>query len=219
MTPLSIDGKKVQCPSCYEELKTGAYQRILKEWMATDEDIAKRDPFQLFSILTATDYAGYQKTPENEQAIWDATHWYVTQPFRFSIDLPKCIQIGEKIITVPRKVGRLSYGQNVNLWQLIRESVFIEENISMAIAIYLQPLYDEAKYDLERARELEKLIREIPVYLTHPIGFFLLQTVRHPGRKRTVGSRLIRNNLRQSLKRMLPTWLRPGGLRSLTTYH
>lgn len=219
MNTLRINGNKIECPGCYEELKTGTFQRILKEWDPDEPDLSKRDGFKLFSILSNTDYAGMEKTPENEQAIWEAMHWYFTQGFRFSPELPKYVRIGEKTIEVPRKVGPLSFGQNVNLWQLIQQSKYIEENIAIAMAIYLQPLYDGSKYDIARARELEKDILDMPVYLTHPIGFFLLQTVQTPGRKRTVTSRRILNNLGRSLKRMLPTWRKSGGLKSLTSYH
>mgnify|MGYP001112293355 CR=1 FL=1 len=158
MNTLRVNGKKICCPACYEELKTGTFQRVFREWDPEEPDISKRDGFKLFSILSDSDFAGMERTLENEAAIWQATGWFITQPFRFSAELPKVLQIGEKRITVPKKVSLLTFGQNINLRQAITESKYMEENISMAVAICLQPLYDESKYDFDSEKELEKLI-------------------------------------------------------------
>lgn len=213
-----LDGKKIRCPSCYEELKTGTFQRIISEWDPEQADIGKRDFFKLFNILTSTDFK-IQASSENEVTIWNAVHWYFTQPFQFSTELPKVLQIGDKNIFVPRKAGALSAGQNIHLRDAITKCTYMEQCISSAVAIALQPLYDEAKYDIDRAKELEKLILEMPIYLTHPVGFFLLQTVRGYGQKRMSDFPRTRNNLVQNLKRMLPKWRRSGGSKSLTIYH
>lgn len=218
MRILVVNGKKLKCPSCYEELTTGQYQRALF-WDEDKPDVADKDFFQLFSILTGTDYAGVTKTPANEMAIWDAIGWFITQPFAFKTELPKVIQVGEKRISLPRRMGHISIGQNIHLRRLIEQSKYLEENISMAVAIAIQPLYDEKPFDIERARELEKIILEMPIYLTHPIGFFLLQTAARFGQKRTRSWRRIRNNLATSFERMWQRWLKLRGSARLMTYH
>lgn len=216
MISLKINGTKVECPGCYEELTTGTFQRVFREW-DMENPLAKRDSFKLFSILTGTSFAGMQPSVENEATIWNAVGWFVTEPFRFSAQLPKVLQIGDKIISVPRKVAVLSYGQNVMLRQAIDKSKFMEENISIAVAICLQPLYDGGKFDYDRALEIEKLILDMPIYLTHPVGFFLLQTVEKDGRKHQRGLQRRKVSLKQTLKRMWPSWLRSTSSRSLTT--
>jgi len=219
MIPIIINGNKILCPGCYEELTTGTFQRIVKEWDAEEKNIAKLDYFKLFSILTNTNYKSIDQTPENDQTIWNAIGWYVMQPFKFSTELPKILQIGERMISVPRRVGALGTGQNILLRQIIDNSKYMEENISMAVAICLQPLYDNSKFDYDRAVELEKIILEMPIYLTHPVGFFLLQTVRMDGWKHIRDFHQTQSSLKQTLKRMWPQWLRSGSSESLTTYH
>lgn len=171
MITWKVNGKKIECPSCYEELTTGGYQRALF-WDDDKPDVADRDFFKLFSILTETDYAGITQTPENEVSIWNAVGWYVTQPFRFSTELPKALEINRKIVDVPKGVGHISIGQNIHLRRLIEKSKYVEENISMAVAIALQPEYDGKPFDIDRAKQLEKIVLDMPICLTYPVGFF-----------------------------------------------
>lgn len=217
MITLSINGTKVKCPGCYEELTTGTFQNVFLKWDMDEPDFAKRDYFKLFSIINNID-AEIKRTPENEAVIWDAVRWFLYQPFKFSAQLPKVLKIGDKIVTVPRSCGPLSSGQNINLKQVIDKSHFMEEGISKAVAICLQPIYDESKYDYDRAMELEKSILEMPIYLTHPVGFFLLQTVRKDGWRPTNGLQRRMVSLKQILKRMLPHSRRYISSGSLTTY-
>lgn len=216
MVTVVLDGKKILCPGCYEELTTGAYQRAIL-WDTDQPDIAKRDFFKLFSLITGTDF-NIKPTHENDVTIWNAIGWYVTQPFQFSTKLPAVLEIGEKKIIIPKKLGALGSGQNILLRQAIDKSTFMEENISIAVAICLQPLYDESKFDVDRTHELDRLIKDMPIYLTHPIGFFFLQTVGSYGRTHTKSLPLSLGNLKRNLKRMWPRLLRWKNYESLTTY-
>lgn len=217
MVSLTLDGTKVLCPRCYDELKTGVYERIIREWDPEESDLARRDFYKLFNILTSTDQK-IKDTPENDATIWNAVGWYVTEAFKFSAELPKVLEIDGKKISIPRKVGALGSGQNIILRQRIQESKYMEENISIAVAIMLQPLYDNSKFNIDSALELEEKIREMPIYLTHPVGFFFLQTAGIHGAKPTNDLRRILGSLKRNLKRMLPRWRRSESSGSLTTY-
>lgn len=219
MITLLLNETKVLCPVCYEELTTGTYQRIIREWDPDEPDLAKRDFFRLFSILTKTNYKAFAQTSENEVTLWNAISWFIDQPFKFSKELPKVLLIGDKMVEVPKKVSSLSSGQNVLLRQAIFKCRFMEEAISIATAICMQPGYDNTKFDVERALELEKTILEMPVYLTYPIGFFLLMNARLPGMMPTNGWRQTPRSLKQTLKRMLPLWPKSTASGSLTIYH
>lgn len=49
-----------------------------------------------------------------------------------------------------------------------------DEAISFAVAVYLQPFYDKAEFDLDRAKNLEQFILQMPIKEIYPVGFFLL---------------------------------------------
>jgi hypothetical protein len=217
MITVRLDGHKIPCPSCYEELKTGVYQRAISEW-EHEKPLIERDFFKLFSILTETDF-NIVPSVENEQTIWNAVHWFITSPFRFSSVLPKVLMIEEKIVDVPRKVGSLAIEQNILLRQTIEKCRYAEESISMAVAICLQPVYHGGRFDYTKVGELEKIIRDMPIYLTHPVGFFFLQTAGITGRRSMSAWRHLKVSLRQNFETLSHRWRRLKSYASSTIYH
>lgn len=195
MVSVILNGKSYQCATCKEELTIGQYQRILKEWHSSDPDILKRDNLNLFCILTKTDFKQLVITPENEQAIFECISWVLTEPFNYSKDLPKALQIGDQTLLIPNRIGGLSIGQNILLKQILDSCQYLEEGISMAVAIYLQPEYDTQerisalndhnprKFDYAKAKELEQVVSNMTATVVYPIGFFLLSRVLTGGQK------------------------------------
>lgn len=211
-----VNGHKKTIPSCYEEVSTRHYQQMVKEWI-DDKPIAEKDYFKLFCILTDTNFKSFQASSVNEATIWNAIRWTVEQNFQFSDVFPKVLKIGDKLITLPKKVGALSIGQNIHLRQLLDKSKYVEENLSMATAIYLQPLIDNSKFDYDRAVEIEKEIAEMPAYLIRPVGFFLLTNALLSGRTRGINWLKTLNSHIRSIRRMLPTLPNGRGLFRMPT--
>lgn len=211
MTPVKINGKTHHCASSYQEMKTRQYVRVVKEW-DQDKDVADRDYFKLLNILADSNYVRDDSSLENDITIINCVGWVITQPFEFDKELPKAIQIGDKLIEIPRDPAGLSIGQNIHLRRdYIDKSTVVEENMAIATAIYLQPLVDGGRFSMARARELAKVIDEMPISLIYPIGFFLLKrasTFGLPSENRW--SRAL-SSLKRMLNRMLPSWLKSTG--------
>lgn len=171
----TVETIKISCPSCYAEMKVRHYIRILKEW-EDGSDIADRDYYKLFDILTDGLYTGFDRTVENQVSLIDLIGWVITEPFEFGKDLPKVLNFKGKFIDIPRSPRELSIGQNIHLRRdYVEQSKKIEENIAIATAIYLQPIIDNSLFKMPRAIEICKEIEEMPINLIYPIGFFLLQ--------------------------------------------
>jgi hypothetical protein len=218
MITLTLNDKKIKSPACYEELGTGRFERVFKEWDMSNTDITKRDYFHLFNILSDTKFTSFSPTPENEVTIWNCIKWYIEQPYEFPVEIPKVLQIGDKVIDLPESIGELGIGQNIYLRQAIHKSKYIQENISLAVATYLQPIYDNAKFDSKRVKELQEVIKEMPIHLTYPVGFFLLTRAIESGWKPLRTWQQIRNNLKQSLKKTWREWRRFQGSPDSMTY-
>lgn len=216
MVKVILNGKPFECATCKEELTTGQYQRILKEWDINQPDLAKRDYLKLFSILTKSSFAAANMTVEMEQAIWECVSWVVYEPFAYSKDLPTVLDIAGKTLTIPKRIGACSIGQNVILKQVLDSCTYMEEGLSLATAIYLQPDWSGGKFDYAKAKELDEIIKEMPCALIYPVGFFLLNRALRGGKKSQRIWQQIRNNLSLSLKRMLPSWLRSKSYSSTT---
>lgn len=218
MVSMHLNGRPYQCATCKEELTTDQYQRILKEWGIDQPDLMKRDWLKLFCILTNSNFPAVNMTKEVEQAIWECVAWVLAWDLRFPAELPKVFEIGDRILSLPKKVGACSFGQNVILKQVIDRSKYIEENIAMATAVYLTPEYfgeldndkklRPAEFTAEKARELEKEILKMPAHLVYPVGFFLLNRANQSGMRFSKRSSPTQRSLKQSLKRMLPRLLR-----------
>ncbi len=205
-TPMILNGKDYRCVSCWEKMTTGQYQRIFKEW-EMDKEIVDRDFFKLFSILSNSEFTALEATPENEVTIWNAIKWVVEVSPNFK-ELPKVLKFGLRIIDVPDEVGELSIGQNIHLKNELQGIKYKEEKISIAAAIFLQPLIDEKPFDMRRAKILANEIEQMPITLIYPIGFFLLSRALQGGTGTTPIWLPTLSSLKLKLKRMWRPWLR-----------
>jgi hypothetical protein len=225
---IKLNGKEHHLASCYHELKTKHYTRIVSDW-DNDKPFEKRDYFKLFSILTDTNFKEFKK--ENELLIWKCVKWVIEEPFEFSKKVPKVVELDNKIIDIPTRPEYLSAAQNIVCRQMMEKLPYtscgceeketckkcyglgalpvFEAGISMATAIYLQPLVDGDVFDYDKAISLKEKIDEMPIYLIYPIGFFLLRNVIESGASYIKNSNRIRfnpvtiySNIVQSLHRL-----------------
>jgi hypothetical protein len=164
-----------------------------------DKPIEQRDYFKLFNILTDSDFTEVEATSEMEATIWNVIRWIIEQPFQFPETMPGVLKIEERLLILPRDVKGLSIGQNIHLKQALTKSKYVESNLSEAVAIYLQPLYDSKKFNYDRALELKKVIEEMPAYLIRPIGFFLFRSVSPHGSGPMNFLKKMKTNLMQKL--------------------
>lgn len=212
-----INGKKYECPACWEELSTETYQRIIREWDPEEFDVAKRNYFKLFCILTNTSFKEVQETPENEINIYQAIQWFVEHDFRFHEELPKALEIAGQRIAIPRKLGHMSIGQMIHIKRTLREGQRIEAVVSKVVATVLQPIIDGKPFDPDRADEIEKEVLKMPITLMAPIGFFSVRRAINYGRKPTNVLRRIQSSLGQMFDGMLRKWRKYDGFTRLMT--
>ena len=213
MPVFSVNGKKIKCPSCWEDgVTVHTFQRILTE-VKEGDDLVK-----VFSILTGTDYKGIWESHSEdlEAGLYQATSFIFNQPQDFRREpRPTTFHLDGKNILVPEKIGRLTVGQNFRMRQELssaaKEGRPLESLLSIALAIYLQPIVDLKPFDMDRARVLEKEILQMSVCDVFPTAFFLLTRLQNTGPSGTMLS-TIRRTLIQLLRK-----LRRGKSWSLTT--
>lgn len=220
MPTVRLNGTKYDIPSSWgdERFKTRHYIQIVRDW-DTDKDIADRDYFKLLNIFMDGKFSGLEQTIENQVTLINTVGWVVTEPFEFSKKLPKVLEYKGKLIPIPDEPRDLSIGQNIHLRRdFIDKSKVIEENIAIAVAIYLQPTIDNSLFNINRAKEIAVDLEDMPIHLIYPIGFFLLRRALQFGQKPGNHSPLILNNLRLKLGRMWLGWLKSKGYTLLTTF-
>lgn len=202
-----INGKNISCPSCYDDLTTKKFVEIITEW-EPEKDIAERDFFKLFCMLSGTQYAGFENKPETELSIWNAVSWFLTSTP--SKEVPGVLKVQDNIVMLPEK-DSISIGQMISIRRKMQACTMMEEVLIMALATGLQPIID-GEYNIAKAEALEEVIAEMPVSQTYGAGFFFLNHALSYGQHTTIALNQILNNLRQSLNRLWPGSQRFGGL-------
>lgn len=183
---ININGKRVESPDRWEDplLTTDKYQQIVG-W-EPDKELADRDYFKLFRILSGTDYKKFENSDHNKAELWDIVKWVIETPFPKSDTVPKIFFYKDQEIIVPREIKFLSPGQNIHARQELdkaiilrtKEGKFVDCNCySILVAIFLQPLIDKKEFNFQRAKEIEKDIAQMNITKIRPIGFFLLKRV------------------------------------------
>lgn len=198
MISIIHNGKKTKAPVCWQEVTVEQAQAIARDWDCTDK-------IKLFNILTDTEYETVKQSTEIGGTFWDIIQFAY---FPFSVKnsiVPSVFKINGKIISVPKKVGKLSIGQSIAVRERMEqvqerikkasegkehfkkytftEGFYFDEMISFAVAVYLQPLYDESKFDDQRALELERDILKMAITDVYALGFFLLSQQLNYGKK------------------------------------
>lgn len=203
MVKLIINGKPFKGANNYIELTIGQFQSIYS-W-ELDKPVEERDHYKLFCLLHPI-YKGIEHTPVNETAVWELTRFVIEQPIPYLKNIPEVIKLDGKTLRIPKNIGHISIGQNIVLGQMLDKGKYIEEHMTFALAVYLQPIFDETVFNLERARELEKLIKTMPAQEVYGLGFFILMNVNKNGRRPLNRWQLIKINLRRKSSQMLQLW-------------
>lgn len=177
-------------------------QAISRDWDCVDK-------VKLFNILTGTEYSSVRQSTEIGGTFWDIISFAYSPKVVKDTPLPKVIKINDKIITIPKRVGKLTIGQSIAVRQKMEEvqariekeskinednrkycfteGFYFDEMISFAVAIYLQPLYDGGEFDDEKAEALEAVILKMAITDVYAIGFFLLTQQLNFGNKSITG--------------------------------
>lgn len=169
--------ESIKVPVCWEEVTVAQFQRMALEWDGEDW-------IKLFSILSGKEYAGIasSKSYKLESSLYAAVRFVFEQPFNFErIPMPQFIVINGKTVQIPKKIGRLSIGQAIQVRKYIESVGDDRAAISRAVAVYLQPLIDGRDFDYERALEIEKAVLSLPIVKIFPVGFFLLKKLNPSG--------------------------------------
>lgn len=172
MVALLINGKKVNCPVCWEQVTTGQYERI--------KAVKERDLLKLFSALLDLEYQviASDNSEEVEVTLYQVASFVLNEEeyFRkYVIQLYFEVK-GYEPVKIPHKLERMTVEQNMILKKAMsEEGATYETIISLACAVYLQPLLTGKPFHVELMEEVREKIKEMPIEDTFPLGFFLLK--------------------------------------------
>lgn len=97
----------------------------------------------------------------------------------YSLPVPKTIRIGEKKYKVPFDLGLKTFGQKITLEAKVQKAMEekrdLFEIMPDVMAIYFQPLVDDAPFNDERVEEIKDLFYDCPAVHVFPIAAFFLR--------------------------------------------
>ena len=162
-------------PDDWDQVSTEKFELMHSDWDASD--IVK-----LFSIMTGSEYKWlFNKVdPSLERTLIQSMKFVTNQNYKKG-SVPKTITIDSRIVNIPSRIGGLSIGQSIHVRQKMEEVKVLEQCLSYATAIYLQPLYDRAEFNHDSVMILHKKIQKMPITEIYPIGFFLLSRLTRSG--------------------------------------
>lgn len=161
----------VKAPVSWEETSTLLFEELYRN------EVTVEDPLRTFSVITGLEIEEIATSNDRdlEAGLYQVNAFVFNQPEAFrQLPVPNRIRIRGEWITIPRnKIDKHTIAQGLAIRKELRTAVNLESVISMAIAVYLQPIIDREPFDLSKARELRREIQALPIFETFPLGFFL----------------------------------------------
>lgn len=204
----------VECPTSWYSLSTAAYQKLILDWKS---GVTPQGMIEVFASLTGRSISDYESSEDVklEMHILNATK-FVYEDDLDKLSVPVTF-LGKEL---DNKLGKMTLAQNLHVRNHL-DGKDVRTCLSYVIAIYMQPTLDNAPFNLDRAKEIEKLILTLPIAQTYKVGFFFLKRLKRYGNsptnywlqmKLTIKNSMTR--LRQSIKlqtlsrlRVMLTWI------------
>lgn len=221
MESVSINKTNVgSIPTSYWEMKARVYESIYRHWNM-EPPLEERDYVHLFNLLLDSPEKKFkiEDSVEAEEKIWHLVRWVVEETPRFAEHVPKTFYLGGKEVEIPEDVGALSIGQNIVMRQMLDKGKYLNEFISMAVAIYLQPLIDGTKFVKARALKLYEEVADMPTKDVYPLGFFLLMRANKDGLRPMNSWQIVLMTVTRRLGTMLLNWQGSTDLRGTLISH
>jgi hypothetical protein len=212
------EDQTIECITCWAECSTETFQNICELW-EPEKKLEERNPVLLFSILTGMNFKVMLTTQndEIESAIYQCVAFVYQENMSFMNEKRlKVMKIDGKIVDVPENLGSLTVEQNMHIRRALDKAKTIESLISLACAVYLQPLVDGTEFDYARAKVLEEEIKKKKIWETYQIGFFFLSKLRAYGKPGLQDLSLLKQMFIKKGWR-LQSWLKSKSLTRSTT--
>lgn len=176
MTPIKINGQSLEIPSQWEEVTTMQFIAL------SDSDDKPNHIVRIISALTGIEYETLAATTcELSDAVLSAVAFIGSPPDFSKLIAPDKINVGGKLLQVPKDITTETLGQKTLVQQKINECVEAKQELStiipFTIAQYFQPAYDDVKYNDKRAEQFEAITRHCKIVEAFPVANFFFEQI------------------------------------------
>jgi len=199
MIPYTIDTHNFWIPTSYNEL-------TLKQFLAI-RNLKEDNSISILSILSGLDRSVWEQCTDLSigEKLLPYIEYFKT-PFNVESYLPDYLSIDGKSYKRPKAVDSVSFGQveriKEELSSLSKVNAKDFESFGILIAIMMQPIIDNSKYNYERVNEILPLVMDCKLEEAWPLGsFFLMISQRLLKKKQDVyNASLVQKSEKQGLK-------------------
>jgi hypothetical protein len=173
MTPIKINGQSLEIPSSWDEVTTMQFIEL------SDSEERPNHIVRIISALTGIEYETLAATEcEIAESVLQAVAFIGTPPDFSKLIAPDKINVGGKLLTVPKDITSETFGQKTLVQQKINECVEAKKELSsiipFTIAQYFQPAYYDSKYNDKQAEQFESITRHVKILEAFPVANFFL---------------------------------------------
>lgn len=187
---------EIHLPTSYDEITVGQFEMI-RSLKPTDKES------KLISIVTGISESIIEEWDiEQADEIMDVLSFLSDKIDISQYTIPDEIEINGKIINPKVNVRVASIDQRWSferrLWpELVKNQGVIDANLSVALAIYLQPLITGEKFNDDSLDPTIEMVKKLPVLKAYPIAYFFTNACVRSLNKR---KKCLANRLSQMLK-------------------
>lgn len=179
MKHYKINDIKFSIPTQWSDVPYGTYRKLLNE----------KNEGVIIKELTGKDILSLNISGDAYVQIREDLKFFTTDPTKNYIP-PKKITIKGNDVELPTDIAHYSIGQYTDLRNSVNDEA---DNLSMAMAIYLQPLVD-GSYNIDKVKYFTKEVDNLPCDLVINLGgFFLMNSL---GLKTGLMSNYLNQNIR-----------------------
>lgn len=210
MTTLTSGNISINIASSYAELKVSQFLKLNNR--KNDSDLC-----EILSIISDKDYKFWNDCDVTEvslEHLLAAIAWANTSPDFAALEVPKEINIGDKLISIPEDLSIKTLGQQLAFIQMVLPHVQQRVNetgrvsfgdeLPVALAIYLQPEITGGKFNGDTLKETIKQCEDCLVMEALPVAnFFLSKFLNLKNGKLTFNTRQSKSTLTRESKTLI----------------
>ena len=185
---------KVKGPVSWSEVTTGKYEDLMIK--------PEHDLIDIISTFYDIDYDLLSAcTDQKIIGALSSMSAFVYEDKLEELRKEEYLLVDGQAYRIDPNVRNMSFGQMVKLRKVIEKDP-LNCHVSTAVAVYLQPVID-GKFDLDKAMELRKKIKLMPITKTFATGFFFLSKLSNSGNLFMNGLTLLTKVPTKSMIRLL----------------
>lgn len=161
---------KAEAPQNWNEVK-------LKHYINLETD---KSAIEMLAFMSDVDRLALLNTKKDLTPVLNLVVRFLNQnpPDFKKVKPSRYIVLGGKKIKLPSDLNEISFGQSAMIEKALQDNEGDQRKaLPMALAVVLQPLFDNGDFDDKRVNDVLEMVNDLPIIEALPAVFFFYQTL------------------------------------------